>query len=139
MQLSVVLKISNPVAGSAMALRSAVVSRGGSNPLFVLCTSNSADGWGVVPPMTVWAGSRVAIREVKRQRARRWRRVIFIGKDFNFMAVGGNIILSEIKTRSLFANPLCIFLNQTQTIYASSVSGLQDPLNPNTDLCQIRL
>jgi transposase len=33
--------------------------------LFVLCKSNKADGLGVVPPMTVWAGSRVAIRERK--------------------------------------------------------------------------
>jgi hypothetical protein len=53
MQFNVVLNTSNPVAGSAIRLRSAVVNLGGSRPLLLLCTSSTAEGWGVVPPMTV--------------------------------------------------------------------------------------
>jgi hypothetical protein len=59
MQLSVVLNTSKPVAGLAMALRCAVLRRGGSSPPVVLCTSSSAEGVGVIPPMTTCAGSGV--------------------------------------------------------------------------------
>ena len=70
-QLSVVLKISSPAAGLAMALRCAVVRRGGSSPRVVLCTWSSAEGSGEVLPMVVCAHSGAAARAKSRGRVSR--------------------------------------------------------------------
>ena len=57
--LSEELKIINPVAGEAMALRSAEERRGRRNPADVEVRSSSADGWGcrVPNPMCPWAST----------------------------------------------------------------------------------
>jgi hypothetical protein len=49
MQPVVVLKIVKPLAGDAMASRSAVVILGGKKPFVVLDTSNIAEGCGSAP------------------------------------------------------------------------------------------
>jgi hypothetical protein len=49
--LVVVLKITRPATGLAMAFLSVVVILGGKKPLVVLLTSNCADAAGVVVPM----------------------------------------------------------------------------------------
>ena len=68
-QFRVVLKMSKPVAGSTIALRCAVVRRGGSIPRLVLCTSSSADALGVVPPMVVCPYSGAAANANNRHQA----------------------------------------------------------------------
>ena len=50
-----VLYTISPVAGRTMASRWAVLIRGNSRPLLVLCKSKSAEGFGVEPPITIWA------------------------------------------------------------------------------------
>jgi hypothetical protein len=54
--LVVLLKITRPATGLAMAFLSVVVILGGKKPLVVLLTSNCADAAGVVVPIpTFWA------------------------------------------------------------------------------------
>jgi hypothetical protein len=69
-QLKVVLNTNSPVAGLTIALRSALVIRGGRNPRLVLCRSSRAEGLATAPPMTVWAWSRGRKTKIpSRQRA----------------------------------------------------------------------
>ena len=68
MQFSVVLNTSSPLAGVAMALRCAVLIRGGSIPRVVLCTSSSAEGLGVVLPRVVCAANGAAAKAKSRGR-----------------------------------------------------------------------
>lgn len=51
--------------GPAMALRCAVVMRGGKKPLAVLCRSSTADESGVRPPMACCARNRLPHRSKK--------------------------------------------------------------------------
>jgi hypothetical protein len=83
--LTVVLKISRPFAGEAIAFCSVVVKRGISNPFVVLLTSSIALPSGLLPVALIPTFCAKALMETARKRITVKRKLVFIFLNIEFL------------------------------------------------------